>query len=66
VEKLGLGKTNAKMGADSSEENTDYTPKFIRTICPIGPKVWNIVEKRFHCASVVPASVGKLRFIPCF
>jgi hypothetical protein len=31
-------------------------PKFIRRICQISPKVWDIVEKRLHRASVVCAT----------
>jgi hypothetical protein len=31
------------------------TTKFIRPICPIGPKFWDIFEKRLHRASVVHA-----------
>ena len=38
------------MGADSLAKNT---PTFIRQICPIGPKVWYIIEIRLHWASVV-------------
>ena len=44
----GQGTHSAKMGADSSAKNTPNVPKVIRPICPIGPKVWNIVEKRLH------------------
>ena len=36
-------------------ESTPNAPKFIWPICLIGPKVWDIVEKRLHRASVVPA-----------
>ena len=36
-----------KIGADNLDLNTPNTSKFIRTICPIGPKVWDIVEKGF-------------------
>ena len=44
---------SAKMGADILPENTPNTPKFILPICPIGPKVWDAVEKRLHWVSVV-------------
>ena len=37
---------SAKMGADILPENTQNTPKFILPICPIGPKVSDVVEKR--------------------
>ena len=43
------GTHSAKMGADSLAKNN---PKFIRPICPIGPKVWDIIEKRLHRVSV--------------
>ena len=46
----GQGTHSAKMGTDSSAKNT---PKFIRIICQIVQKVWDIVEKRLHRASVV-------------
>jgi hypothetical protein len=38
------------MGAASLAGNT---PKLIWLICPIGPKVWDVVEKRHHLASVI-------------
>ena len=50
----GQGTHNAKKGADSSAINT---PKFIRRICLIDPKYWDIVEKRLRCASVVRGNV---------
>ena len=34
------------MGANSWAKNTSNTPKLIRPIYPIGPKVWNIVNKK--------------------
>ena len=45
----GQGTHSAKMGADSSAKNI---PKFIRTICQIGQKVWDIVEKKLHWTSI--------------
>ena len=39
--------------ADSLAENIPNTPKFNQPICLIGPKVWGIVEKSLHRASVV-------------
>ena len=50
MEIMVKGLTVAKMGANNLDENT---PKFIQLICPIGPKVWNIVEKRLHQESAV-------------
>ena len=47
------GNHSAKIGAVSSAENTPDTSKFIRSIVPIGPKVWDIDEERLHWASVV-------------
>ena len=46
------GSHSAKMEAISSAENTPIIPKFITPICPIGPKVWDIAEKRLHWAFV--------------
>ena len=46
---------SAKLGADSSTQNTTNTQKLIRPICPIGPKLWDIVKKRLHQASVILA-----------
>ena len=46
----------AKMEADSSTQKTENTPKFIRPICPIGSKVWDIFGKRLYRASVVHPS----------
>ena len=46
------GTQSAIMGADSLAENTPNSPKFIWLICPIGPKVWDIVEKRLHLVSI--------------
>ena len=43
----------AKKNEDSWANNTPNTLKFILPISPIGPKIWDIVEKRFHWASVV-------------
>ena len=40
------GYTVPKMGADSLAKNSKNTPKFIRSICPIGPKVLNTFEKK--------------------
>ena len=37
---------SAKFGADSSAQNTTNTQKLIRPICPIGPKLWDIVKKK--------------------
>ena len=38
----------------SLAENIPNAPKFIRPICPIGPKVWvSIIENRLHWASAV-------------
>ena len=45
---------SAKMSADSPGQNT-HNPKFIRSICPIGLKVWDNIEKRLHRVSVVRA-----------
>ena len=45
-----MKESSTEMGAESSGENT---PKFILPICPIGPKIWDTVEKRLHWASVV-------------
>jgi hypothetical protein len=51
---FGLSQTRSvRMGADTSDESTPNTPKFIRPICPIAPKVWDIVEISLHWASVV-------------
>ena len=44
-----------KMGARSSAKNTPNTPKFIWEICPIGPKVWDIVDKK--------GFIGGLQFV---
>ena len=41
-----------KMGANGSAENTSRTPKKFRPIYPIGPYVWEIVEKRLHKKSI--------------
>ena len=46
-------KERGAVGADSLAESTTNTPNFIWPICPICPKVWDIVEKRLHQASVV-------------
>ena len=41
----GKATHSAKMGGDSLAENTsDDTPKFIRPICPFGPKAWDIIK----------------------
>ena len=53
------GTYSAKMGDDSFAEN--IIPKFIWLICPIGPKVWDIVEIRLHRASVVRAIEYRVR-----
>ena len=37
---------NAKKSADNSAKNTRNSPKFIRPICPIGLKIWDIIEKK--------------------
>ena len=34
-------------------EKGPITPKFIPAICPIGPKIWDIVEKRLYWSFVV-------------
>ena len=47
------GTHSEKMCADSLAKNTLNTQRFIWPICPIGSKVWDIVEKRLHRASVV-------------
>ena len=46
---------SAKMEAISSAENTPIIPKFIPPICPIGPKVWDIIEKGLYRTSIVRA-----------
>ena len=53
MENHGHGTHSAKMGADSLAENTSNTPKLIWPIRPNGPKVWDVVEKRHHWASIV-------------
>ena len=55
----GHGTHSAKMGADTSAKNI---PKFIRPICPIGPKGWVILEKRLHWVSVVCGPVPSHSF----
>jgi hypothetical protein len=42
---------------DILAKNTPKPPKFVWPVCPIGPKVWDIVEKRLHWAFVVHALV---------
>ena len=37
---------SAKKGSDGSAENTPNTSKFIRPICPIGLKFWDIDDDR--------------------
>ena len=49
----GQGAHSAKMGADSLAENNPNISKKSRLICPIGPNLWNIVEKRLHQTSVI-------------
>ena len=41
-----------KMGANGSAKNTSCTPKYFRPICPMGPNLLEIVEKRLHQASI--------------
>ena len=43
---MDKGHTVQKMGAASLAKNSPNTPKFIRLICPIGPKILNIAEKK--------------------
>jgi hypothetical protein len=43
-----------------------FNPKFIWPICPIGPKVWDIVEKRLHGASVFFPPYETERFFSLF
>ena len=45
---------SAKIGVDSLDENTPNTSR-IRSICPIGRKACDIVQKRLHQASIVCA-----------
>ena len=52
---LNDGNHIAKMGADSLAKNTPNTPTIIRQIYT---KDWEIVEKRVHRASVIPALKG--------
>ena len=49
----GTHSHSSKIGADISAENTPNTPQFILQIGPIGSKVWDIVKKRLHRASVI-------------
>ena len=54
MEIMDKGLTVSKMGAHALAESTpNTTSKLIRLICPICPKVWEIVEKRLYQASVV-------------
>ena len=51
----GQGTHSSKMGTDTLAKNTQNAVKQFWMICPIGPKVWDIIEKRLHRASVVRA-----------
>ena len=42
----GQGTHSAKMGAYSSAENTPNNPIFIWPNCPIGSKVWDVVQTK--------------------
>ena len=46
----GQGTNSAKMRTDSLAKNTLNTPKFIRLTYPIGPKVWDNIEKKASLA----------------
>ena len=53
---------SAKMGDDGLAKYTPSISKTFRPICPIGPKVLDIVEKRLHWASVVHGQEGIRKF----
>ena len=54
--KKWMMKINDKIGDNILAENTTNTLKVIQLICPIGPKVWDIVGKRLHWESIVLAT----------
>ena len=51
------GTYSAKMGADSFAENTQIILKSIWLICPIGPKVWDIVEIKTSLVIYSPCKI---------